>query len=115
MEERDGLLKVPWLKVRVSAEGGSCRTIREFTLTACREVEKIIPFDTTACLHRVANGRSFDRCLGSACTGDATSEYNIYYRMRQPGAPGPRGQPSDLALRSLMSTAVIDWRKLQRL
>jgi DNA-binding CsgD family transcriptional regulator len=109
--------KVPWVKVHdYLLKVGSCGTIREFTITACREVEGLIPYDTTACMHMLINGSCFDICLGgSACTSEVTAAYNTYYRMKQPGAPGVGGKHSDQALGLLMSSPVFDWRKLQRL
>ncbi|MGA2763646.1 MAG: helix-turn-helix transcriptional regulator [Spirochaetia bacterium] len=109
--------KVPWLKVHdYLLKVGSCTTIREFTMTACREAEKLVPYDTTACLHIVIDGKYFDICLGgSACTSEVTAAFNTYYRMKQPGTPGAGDKHSDQALGLLMSSPVVDWRKLQRL
>ena len=109
--------KVPWLKVHeYLLQVGSCRTISEFMLTACREAEKLIPFDTTACLHRLIDGRVFDICLGGIGCGVAeTASYNDYYRLKQPGTPATSGRRSDQDRGFLMSTPVIDWRKLQHL
>lgn len=109
--------KVPWLKIHdYLLQVGSCRTISEFTLTACKEAEKLVPFDTTACLHRLVEGRCFERCLGGVgCSTDVTASYNDYYRMRQPGAPAGRGQHSVQDPGLLMFTPIVDWRKLQRL
>ncbi|MGA2640462.1 MAG: helix-turn-helix transcriptional regulator [Spirochaetia bacterium] len=109
--------KVPWLKVHdYLLQVGSCRTIREFTLTACREAEKLIPFDTTACLHRIIDGRCFDTCLGGiGCSTAVTASFNNYYRMKQPGAPAASGEHSDQDPGLLMFAPIIDWRKLQRL
>jgi DNA-binding CsgD family transcriptional regulator len=109
--------KVPWVKVHdYLLKVGSCRTIREFTITACREAEMLIPYDTTACMHILINGNYFDICLGgSACPSEVTAAYNTYYRMKQPGAPGVGGKHSDQALGLLMSSHVVDWRKLQYL
>jgi DNA-binding CsgD family transcriptional regulator len=109
--------KVPWVQVHeYLLKVGSCRTIRDFTITACREAERLIPYDTTACMHILINGMYFDICLGgSACTSEVTGAYNTYYRTRQPGVPGVGGKHSEQALGLLMSSHVVDWRKLQYL
>jgi DNA-binding CsgD family transcriptional regulator len=108
--------KVPWVKVHdYLLTVGSCRTVRDFAMAACREVEKLIPYDTTACMHLLAGRTYFDVCLASACRSVATAEYNTYYRMRQPGVPGVGGKHSEQALGLLMSSHVVDWRKLQYL
>jgi DNA-binding CsgD family transcriptional regulator len=106
--------RVPWVKVHeYLLQVGSCRTIREFAVTACREAERLIPFDATACLHRLGDGRWFERCLGGInCTRPVTASFNTYYRLRQPGAgSGPLDR--DMAL--LLSAPFVEWRRLQRL
>ena len=108
--------KVPWVQVHeYLLKVGSCRTIRDFTITACREAERLIPYDTTACMHILVNGIYFDICLASACPSEATAEYNTYYRTKQPGVPGVGGERADQVLGILMSSHVVDWRKLQYL
>ncbi len=108
--------KVPWVKVHeYLLTVGSCRTIRDFAMADCREVEKLIPYDTTACMHLLAGRTYFDACLASACRSVATEEYNTYYRMRQPGVPGVGGNRADQAVGLLLSSNVVDWRKLQYL
>jgi DNA-binding CsgD family transcriptional regulator len=109
--------KVPWLKVNdYLLQVGSCRTISEFTLTACREAEKLIPFDA-ACFHRISlKARCFERCLdGICCSRTVMASYNDYYRTRQPGLLVEGGSLLDQDFRSFISTPVVDWRKFRRL
>jgi DNA-binding CsgD family transcriptional regulator len=81
----------------------------------CREAEKLVAFDTTACLH-IIEGRCFERCLGGVgCDGVVTASFNDYYRMKQPGAPTAGGKHSNQDPGLLMASPVVDWRKLQRL
>jgi DNA-binding CsgD family transcriptional regulator len=104
--------KVPWLKVHdYLLQVGSCRTIPEFMRTACAEVEKLIPFEAVCFLSTIDA-----RCLDCVGLSEAViAAYNNYYRMKQPGVIAQNGERLDQDFGFLMSTSIIDWRKLQRL
>ena len=74
--------KVPWQKVHdYLLRVESCQTIHEFMFTACAEVQKLIPFDATAGIFSIYDGRYLD---GIGAPESVNALYNNYYRTRQP-------------------------------
>jgi DNA-binding CsgD family transcriptional regulator len=74
--------KVPWPKVHdYLLRVESCQTVHEFMFTACAEVQKLIPFDATAGIFSLYDGRYLD---GIGAPESVNASYNNYYRTRQP-------------------------------
>jgi DNA-binding CsgD family transcriptional regulator len=99
--------KVPWAKVhdyllRVEA----CTTAGDFMLTACREMETLIPFDAAAAVFSAVDGSYL---AGVGVPAAAAAAYNGYYRMRQPVCPPGQSMPNGRWER--VFGPVIDWRR----
>jgi DNA-binding CsgD family transcriptional regulator len=74
--------KVPWSKVHTYLlQVESCKTAREFMLTASVEVEALIPYDIAAGFFSVNDGKSLE-AIGPP--ESVKTSYNTYYRTRQP-------------------------------
>jgi DNA-binding CsgD family transcriptional regulator len=103
--------KVPWPKVHdYLLQVESCRTIREFMLTASAEVEKLIPFDASAGIFSTIDARFLEGIGEPESVGVS---YNDYYRTRMPAFLSEEGKYQDHL--DVLFGPMVNWRKYRNL